>query len=164
MQVEVLQFHPTEYTPTKLSGTMRVKLSIGIHILGVYIQKVGAAGNTPRYWVNLPSKTETDKRTGQKTRFPCIVMDTHEETKNLINDLVAAGAVFLDKWTQEFGESFLTQQEPCKEKEAPIPAPSSKVQALTSAAKQPIASSQKTVKFFVTPPPLKNPKTRSWKK
>lgn len=94
MNIEVIEFYPTEYREDKgiLTGTLRIKLpDIGIHILGIYVSK-----RKNSWFFTMPGRNGVHHETGESIRFPFLVFEDREKQKELLVAIREKGKAFIE--------------------------------------------------------------------
>jgi hypothetical protein len=150
MNIDILEFYPLEKDEERgfLSGTLRIKLpDIGIHILGVFVQK------RKHYWhFQIPGRQAFNYETGKETWFPFIVFEDREKQKELIEAIREKGGAFIEKRLADT-ENPLTF--PQKKQQYPKQAEASITRNNPPEAKEALILEKPKPKMWITPPPRK---------
>jgi hypothetical protein len=110
MSVEIIEFYPLKRDEKKglLTGTIRIKLvDLGLHILGVYVDK---RKDLWHFW--LPGRTEISNTTGERVRFPFISFEDREQQQALIKALRQQAPAFIEKRISDTEKPIIWPQEP----------------------------------------------------
>jgi hypothetical protein len=94
MNIEIVEFYPLEFNENNgfLSGTLRIKLDIGIHILGIYVAK-----RKDSWFFQLPGRMSTHHEAGEPIRYPFICFEDREKYCELMEALKTQGRAFIEK-------------------------------------------------------------------
>lgn len=119
MNVEIVEFYPIEWKKERdsLTGTLRIKLpDIGIHILGVFVSKRNGS-----WFFALPGRKSERHETGEKTRYPFVVFENHDQQRELMVEIREKAPIFIEKRLADTENPLIFPERQKKESKKPLP-------------------------------------------
>jgi hypothetical protein len=153
MDVEILQFFPTEHDENKriITGTLKVRIiGLGLLILGVFVQK-----RKDNWFFGMPNKKGVNPE-GLLVSFPCIAFENPEQQRKLMAIIRERGITFIEKQIAENSLKFPpTQQRSQKPAIPPTSRESAVAQKQTLSINRSKPEQSVAEKNWMDPPPRK---------